>query len=78
MDAEYFRDRASVARELARNGEDARLIQMLLEVAADMDAEADAIEAENAAPRALKHGVAGGGYPALREPSPTGFVVTVP
>ncbi len=30
---------------MARTGEDVRLTQMLLEVAAEMDAEADAIEA---------------------------------
>ena len=45
MDADHFRNRAAKAREMARIGEDARLSQMLLEVAADMDAEADAIEA---------------------------------
>ncbi len=45
MDAAHFRNRAAKAREMARAGEDARLAQMLLQVAADMDAEADAIDA---------------------------------
>lgn len=45
MDAAHFRTRARTAREMAQAGEDVRLAQMLLEVAADMEAEADAIEA---------------------------------
>jgi hypothetical protein len=39
---------------MARTGEDVRLTQMLLEVAAEMDAEADAIEA--ATKRRCKNG----------------------
>ncbi len=35
-----------MAREMAHDGEDARLAQMLLELAADMEAEADEIEAK--------------------------------
>nr|WP_294523678.1 hypothetical protein [uncultured Rhodopila sp.] len=46
MDANHFRNRAAKAREMARAGDDARLAEMLLEVALDLEAEADAIEAE--------------------------------
>ena len=45
MDAGYFRYRAEWARELACLGEDQRLAQMLLQVAFDMEAEAEVIEA---------------------------------
>lgn len=45
VDAAYFRTRAKVAREMAQDGEDARIVQLLLELAADLDAEADSIEA---------------------------------
>ena len=47
MDARHFRHRAEQARELACSGEDPGLAQMLLEVALDMQAEAEAIEAES-------------------------------
>jgi hypothetical protein len=47
LDAKYFRERAARARELAQSGEDMRLSQMLLEVAMDLEAEAEAIEAEH-------------------------------
>jgi hypothetical protein len=57
LDAAHFRRRAETAREMARTGEDVRLTQMLLEVAAEMDAEADAIEA-SAKKRACKGSVA--------------------
>lgn len=70
MDAKYFRGRAVVARELACNGEDVRLVEMLLEVAADMDAEADAIDAENAArPRALNLDIINGHHRARLQPA---------
>jgi hypothetical protein len=46
LDATHFRNRAARARELAKAGEDPRLAQMLLEVAVDLDAEAEAIDAE--------------------------------
>lgn len=46
MDANHFRNRAAKARAMARAGDDARLAEMLLEVALDLEAEADAIEAE--------------------------------
>ena len=46
MDATHFRQRAARARELAQSGDDIRLSRMLLDVAADLDAEAEAIEAE--------------------------------
>ncbi len=49
MDAIHFRNRAARARDMARAGEDALLSQMLLEVANDLEAEADEIEAEGAA-----------------------------
>ncbi|HVY15453.1 MAG TPA: hypothetical protein VHB27_09500 [Rhodopila sp.] len=45
MDAAHFRAKAKAAREMARGGDDARLAQMLLDLAADLDAEADAIDA---------------------------------
>jgi hypothetical protein len=45
LDAEHFRQRAARAREMAQFGDDLRISQMLLEVACEMDAEAEAIEA---------------------------------
>jgi phage host-nuclease inhibitor protein Gam len=48
LDASYFRQRAAVAREFAQTGDDRRLAQMLLELAIDLEAEAAAIEAEQA------------------------------
>ena len=45
MDAIHFRERAARAREMAQSGDDLRLSRMLLEVALDLDAEAEAIEA---------------------------------
>jgi hypothetical protein len=45
LDAIHFRQRAAHAREMAQSGDDLRLSRMLLEVALDLDAEADAIEA---------------------------------
>jgi len=44
LDAIHFRQRAARARELAQSGDDVRLSRMLLEVALDLDAEADAME----------------------------------
>ncbi len=44
LDAHHFREKAARAREMAQSGDDVRLTQMLLEVAVDLDAEADAIE----------------------------------
>ena len=46
LDAAHFRQRAACARELAQSGEDIRLSRMLLDVASDLDAEAEAIETE--------------------------------
>ncbi len=46
MDALHFRKRAEQARELARDGEDMRLTQLLLALADDMDAEAEAMDAD--------------------------------
>ena len=46
MDAMYFRNRAAEARAMARNGEDIRLSGMLLDLADELEAEADLIEAE--------------------------------
>src|SRR3954469_25451022 len=48
LDALHFRKRAAIARELAQAGEDLRLAQMLMELAIELEAEADAIEAEQA------------------------------
>jgi hypothetical protein len=45
LDAEHFRQRAARAREMAQFGDDVRISQMLLEVAREMDTEADAIDA---------------------------------
>jgi hypothetical protein len=44
LDAAHFRKRAARAREMAQSGDDVRLSRMLLEVALDLDAEADAME----------------------------------
>ena len=46
MEAAHFRLRAAHAREMAQFGEDLHLSRMLLEVALDLDAEADAMETE--------------------------------
>lgn len=46
MDAIRFRDRAAKAREMAKSGDDVRLSRMLLDVARDLDAEAEAIDSE--------------------------------
>lgn len=56
MDAIHFRQRAARARELAQSGDDVRLSRMLLEVASDLDAEADAMETgdRDARPRACR------------------------
>lgn len=51
MDATHFRQRAARAREMAQSGDDFRLSRMLLEVALDLDAEAEAIEAGGDADR---------------------------
>jgi hypothetical protein len=45
VNAPHFRERAARAREMAQFGDDRRLSLMLLEVAQEMDAEAEAIEA---------------------------------
>jgi hypothetical protein len=47
VDANHFRKRAARAREMAKTGDDPRLAEMLLEVARDLDAEAEAIDAES-------------------------------
>jgi hypothetical protein len=46
LDATHFRQRAASAREMAQSGDDLQLSRMLLDVASDLDAEAEAIEAE--------------------------------
>ena len=60
MDAAHFRKRAARAREMAQSGDDVRLSRMLLEVALDLDAEADAMETGGAKER--RH------FPRLRRP----------
>jgi hypothetical protein len=45
LDATHFRQRAAHAREMAQSGDDIRLLRMLLEVASELDAEAEAMEA---------------------------------
>ncbi len=49
MDAAHFRHQAEHARAMAELGDDPLLTQMLLDVARDLDAEADAIQAKAAA-----------------------------
>src|ERR1700689_2100555 len=51
LDADHFRQRAARARELAQSGDDIRLSRMLLEVAVELDAEAEAMETSNRADR---------------------------
>jgi hypothetical protein len=51
LDAAHFRQRAARAREMAQSGDDVRLSRMLLEVALDLDAEADAMETGSTAER---------------------------
>jgi hypothetical protein len=46
LNAAHFRERAATARDLAKSGDDLRLSRMLLEVAHDLEAEAEAMEAE--------------------------------
>jgi hypothetical protein len=60
LDATHFRQRAARAREMAQSGDDIRLSRMLLEVALDLEAEAEAIEAAGVAERR--------GFPRLRPP----------
>jgi hypothetical protein len=47
LDATHFRQRAASARIMAQSGDDIRLSRMLLDVALDLDAEAEAMEAKN-------------------------------
>jgi hypothetical protein len=51
VDATHFRQRAAHAREMAQSGDDLRLSRMLLDVALDLEAEAEAIEAQTAKER---------------------------
>jgi hypothetical protein len=51
LDAAHFRQRAAHAREMAQSGDDVRLSRMLLEVALDLDAEAEAMESSDVAER---------------------------
>jgi hypothetical protein len=44
LDAAHFRQRAARAREMAQSGDDIQLSRMLLEVARELDAEAEAME----------------------------------
>jgi hypothetical protein len=60
LDATHFRQRAASAREMAQSGDDIRLSRMLLEVALDLDAEAEAIEAAGISERR--------GFPRARPP----------
>ena len=46
MDALHFRTRAAKARIMAKNGDDVQLSRMLLDLADELDAEADLMEAE--------------------------------
>jgi hypothetical protein len=46
LDALHFRKSAARARIMAQNGDDVRISRMLLQLADEMDAEADLIEAE--------------------------------
>jgi hypothetical protein len=51
LDATHFRQRAARAREMAQSGDDLRLSRMLLEVALDLDAEAESMESGGPAER---------------------------
>jgi hypothetical protein len=51
LDAAHFRQRAAHAREMAQSGDDVRLSRMLLEVALDLDAEAEAMEINSSTER---------------------------
>lgn len=81
MDAAHFRKRAARAREMAESGDDLRISQMLLEVARDLDAEAEAIEAARPDERRrLPRLRAGGVYGAilhLGSDDPTGEPVRI-
>jgi hypothetical protein len=46
LDALHFRNSAKRARIMAQNGDDLRISRMLLQLADELDAEADLIEAE--------------------------------
>lgn len=46
LDATQFRQHAARAREMAKSGDDIRLSRMLLDVAHELDAEADLMETE--------------------------------
>ena len=52
LDASHFRHRASRAREMSQLEDDSRLSRILLKVAENLDAEADAMEAEGRERRA--------------------------
>ncbi len=49
MKARHFRLKAAEAREMSKSGEDPILARMLLDVAHDLEAEADLIDAEHLA-----------------------------
>jgi hypothetical protein len=51
LDATHFRQSAARAREMAQSGDDMQLSRMLLEVAIDLDAEAEAMESSSATDR---------------------------
>jgi PilZ domain len=66
LDATHFRQSAARAREMAQSGDDMQLSRMLLEVAIDLDAEAEAMESSSATDRRGFQRVAGSGiYGAL-------------
>jgi hypothetical protein len=70
MDAAHFRKRASEARAMAGLGEDVTLMKLLLEVANDLDAEADVIEAGMDRDRRASVRIQADGVPAiLRSPA---------
>jgi hypothetical protein len=69
LDGSYFRRRAAEAREMAALGEDVQLSRLLLEVARDLEAEADDIEAGIARDRRSAVRVPGNGTAVLLRPA---------
>jgi hypothetical protein len=65
VNAAHFRRRAAEAREMAGFGQDAGLVDLLLEVARDLDAEADAMDAGVERNRRATSRIPGDGIPAI-------------
>ena len=70
MTAAYFRNRARQMREMATQGDDIRLRLLLLDLATDLDAEAQALEDSGAPDHGTDHplGIASGRIGSVVEP----------